>query len=328
MARIIVSSSGSYPRIGEGEHGQRLRKAYAEFEQGERTVAQLREIEKELTAEVISLQARAGLKLVTDGQISWHDPISHFLGKTEGVEIDGLSRFFDTNFYYRQPIIVGKVKWKAPIVLDEFLFAKSVSSLPVKPVITGAYTLARLSVNRYYNDFPKLLNDITEVIAREVELLADEGAEIIQIDEPAIVRNPTDILLLGRELDLIVKYKGGAQIALYTYFGDTANIYQELQSLSVDILGLDFTYSQRLAEVIASLENKKVLGLGLIDGRNTKLESEGDIFPILSQIIPVIGAGNCYLNPSCGLEYLPWDRAFHKLENMKRLCDKFVEGQK
>lgn len=328
MTRIILTSSGSYPRIGEGEPGQRLRKAYTEFEQGKRTGAELQKIERELTSEVISLQAKAGLELVTDGQIGWYDPISHFLGKTEGVEIDGLFRFFDTNFYYRQPIIMGKVKWKAPIVLDEFLFAKSVSPLPVKPVITGAYTLGRLSVDRYYNDFPKLLNDITEVIAREVELLADKGAEIIQIDEPAIVRNPTDILLLGRELDLIIKYKGGAQIALYTYFGDTANIYQELQSLPIDILGLDFTYSQRLPEVIASLENKKVLGLGLIDGRNTKMESEEDIFPILSQIMPAIGAGNCYLNPSCGLEYLPWDRAFHKLENMKRLCDKFVEGQK
>jgi 5-methyltetrahydropteroyltriglutamate--homocysteine methyltransferase len=328
LAKIILSSSGSYPRVGEGGHGQRLRKAHAEFEQGKRTGAELKETERELTSEVIALQAKAGLELVTDGQIGWYDPISHFLGKAEGVEVGGLSRFFDTNFYYRQPIIVERVKWKAPIVLDEFLFARSVSPLPVKPVVTGAYTLGRLSVDRHYNDFPQLVEDIAQVIAREVELLAQQGAEVIQIDEPAIATNREDILLLRKELDLIAKDKGSARLALYTYFGDTAGIYQELQSLPIDILGLDFTYSPKLAEVIASVENKKVLGLGLIDGRNTKMESEQDILPVLRQIMPAIGAGDCYLNPSCGLEYLTWERAFHKLENMKRLRDKFVEGQK
>lgn len=316
MARIILTSSGSYPRIDEGEHGQRLRKAYTEFEQGKRTGAELQEIEGELTAEVISLQAKAGLELVTDGQIGWYDPISHFLGKTEGVEIDGLSRFFDTNFYYRQPIIMGKVKWKAPILLDEFLFAKSVSPLPVKPVITGAYTLGRLSVDRYYNDFPKLLDDIAQVIAREVELLAQEGAEIIQIDEPAISTRIEE-MDFARNAMRIVTQGLNAYFVCHICYGDFAPVYKHMLSLEVD--NLDLETSLKTSVLKAFLETNvfdKDVSYGVLDVHSHLIEGTEEVKGRIKQALSLFDSKALWIDPDCGLKTRLQDEAVAKLENM------------
>lgn len=327
MAVLITANTGSFPRIGEGKEKQRLRTAFSDVDSGKIGREQLLSIEREVTAEAISLQTKAGLDLITDGQISWNDPVSHVLGSIEGVEIGPLMRFFDTNFYYRQPIIKRKLSWQKPILLDEFVFAQGVSKRPVKGVITGPYTLARLSVDRAYNNFSLLLEAMCMMASREIAELAQAGATVIQIDEPAILQNPDDLGLLPEVILEMGRDKRNTELALYTYFGDSAPFYERLQQLPIDILGLDFSYGPHLTEVISSLGTSKTLGLGIINGRNTRLETEDSIYPLLDSLLSAHGAKRCYINPSCGLEYLPRTKAVAKLENMVRLRDKYVGGK-
>ncbi len=238
-----------------------------------------------------------------------------------------MSRFFDTNTYYRQPVIREKLRRTQPLILDEFLFAQQAASKPVKPVLTGPYTLAKLSINNAYADIDELMETMGNIIAQEVNDLSHAGATIIQIDEPAILQNPQDIEILHTLLKEISDNRGKAQLALYTYFGDAAPVYESLQQCPVDILGLDFTYSPGLPQVIAASGVSRTLGLGIIDGRNTKIETGRDIFPILEAILKLPGTDTCYLNPSCGLEYLPREDAFRKLKNMASLRNEFLEGK-
>jgi 5-methyltetrahydropteroyltriglutamate--homocysteine methyltransferase len=272
-------------------------------------------------------QEEAGLDLVTDGQIRWYDPVSHLAGKLEGVKIDGLLRFFDTNFYFRQPIITAKLGWKGPWVQDEFIFAKKVSKKQVKQVLTGPYTLAKLSIiqTNAYPRFRDLVVDFAELMSREIEGLVRAGAAMIQIDEPAIIRHPNDFEILREAVTTLASKKGKSKLALYTYFGDVAPIYDRLQSLSVDILGLDFTYSSQLLDRVARDGSDKRLGLGLIDGRNTRVETKEEVFKHLNRILPKLKGDICYINPSCGLEYLPRDKAYRKLANMAKLKKLFGE---
>lgn len=115
----------------------------------------------------------------------------------------------------------------------------------------------------------------------------------------------------------MAKEKNSAKLALCTYFGDAAPLYGKFLRLPIDVLGFDFTYSPNLPNVIAHLGCNKELGLGLIDGRNTKLEKENEVLEVLKSILPTIGSERVYLNPSCGLgEYLPRRVAFEKLKNM------------
>ena len=314
---LITASAGSYPRIGTAPEKQRLRSEYVRLERGEISKEDFARVQDEVTKEVIEEQRRAGIELATDGQVRWYDQISHFARKLSGCEIKGLLRLFDTNFYFRQPVINGKVQWAAPIVVGEFTFAKKVSSIPIKPVVTGPYTLAKHSIDRHYHNFSSLVADFAVAIGKEVNALAKAGAEVIQLDEPSILKNPQEFKIFENAIAEISKNKGKARLALYTYFGDAAKLYDKLQSLPIDILGLDFTYSQKLTTTIEGSGSKKELGLGLVDGRNTRIENVKETAKVAAKILKKLGAERAYLNPSCGLdEYLPREVAFEKLKNL------------
>jgi 5-methyltetrahydropteroyltriglutamate--homocysteine methyltransferase len=102
---LILTTAGSYPRIGDAPELQRHRRAYAQRERSEISEEAFRAIEDEVTTEVIREQIEAGIELVTDGQVRWYDPYSHLARNFEGIEINGLLRLFDTNFYFRQPVV-------------------------------------------------------------------------------------------------------------------------------------------------------------------------------------------------------------------------------
>lgn len=327
---LILANHSSYPRVGASREQQRLRRAYAQRERGEISADDFNRVQDSVVAEVVEEQAHAGCELLTDGQIRWVDSISHLAGRLGQVEINGLLRYFDTNFYFRQPVIKGRVAGNGPLVVEEFRYARAVSPRPIKPVLTGPYTLAVSCIREtpLYRDLPTLVLDLSEVLAQEVRALAGAGAEVIQVEEPAILKHPKDLRLLHKALKPLSQAKGSSQLALYTYFADATPLYESLQELPVDILGLDFTYAPRLPETIARLGSRKTLGLGLIDGRNTRMEAAPQVFPILEKILPRLSGGIAYLNPSCGLEYLPRDKAGAKLRLMKELRDTFLQRGK
>lgn len=327
---IVLANHSSYPRVGASREQQRLRRAYAQRERGEISAEAFNQIQDSLVAEVIEEQASAGCAVVTDGQIRWYDPISHVAAKLAHVEINGLLRYFDTNFYFRQPVITAKVERRDSLVVEEFRYTKKVSPRPIKPVLTGPYTLAFSSIRQapVYGNLGTLVMDFSRVLAQEVSMLAAAGAEVIQVEEPAILRHAHDLPLLQQALEPLDRARGSARLALYTYFGDATPVYEALQELPVQILGLDFTYAPRLPETIAALGTQKSLGLGVIDGRNTRMERPEDVFPVLEKILPHVPGDVVYLNPSCGLEYLPRDKAVAKLRLMKQLKEAFLHGRK
>ena len=326
--QLILSNAGSYPRIGDAPELQRHRRAYAQRERGEISPEEFRKVEDEVVAGVVREQIEAGMEIVTDGLIRWVDSYSHFGRGMEGTDINGLLRLFDTNCYFRQPVVKGPIRRRAPILLPEYEFARSVSSRPVKPVLTGPYTLARGSIlEGGYRSVHELALAYAQALAEEVRELARAGAALIQLDEPAIVRHPEDLNVLEAALSRVAAERGAARLLLHISFGDVAPLYRDLQALPVDVLGLDFTGSPKLPALIADLGSSKLLALGIIDARNTKLETNESVFPILDAVLPTLKAGPTYLMPSCGLEFLPRERARLKLETLKRLRDAYLRGR-
>lgn len=323
--QLILSSAGSYPRIGDAPDLQGHRRAYARRERGEISAAEFAKVEDEVVAGVIREQIEAGIEVVTDGLIRWYDPYSHFCRGLEGAAINGLLRLFDTNCYFRQPVVKGPIRRKAPIIVPEYEFARSVSPRPVKPVLTGPYTLARGSVlEGVYRSVHELALAYATVLGEEVRELARAGATVIQVDEPAILRHPEDLNVLEAALAVVGRERGATRLLLHISFGDVTPLYRDLQALPVDALGLDFTYSPKLPALIADLGSAKPLALGLIDARNTQLESKERVFPVLDAVLPALKTGPTHLMPSCGLEFLPRERARLKLETLKRLRDNYL----
>lgn len=323
---LTLANHSSFPRIGDTANLQVLRRTIGQFEKGQKNQADLRAAEDRMTELALEEQIQAGLDVVTDGQIRWYDAISHLAGKLAGARINGLLRFFDTNCYFRQPVVEARLERRGVMTVEEFEFARKKSSRPLKAVLTGPLTLARHSIvsngaSAGGSVSRKLVDEYTAALADEVAALAAARAPLIQIDEPVLLQHPEDLDLARASLEMFSARKGGAQLALAVYFGDPRPIYERLQALAVDMLVLDFTYSPKLAEHVAASSSDKILALGLVDGRNTKLESAEAVARQVEAIAKGTGAARLHLTTSCGLEYLPRDRAVRKLKLLKQIKD-------
>jgi 5-methyltetrahydropteroyltriglutamate--homocysteine methyltransferase len=323
--RMILANTGSYPRIGDAPGTQRHRREYARRERGEIQDAEWQAVEDAVTREVIAEQVGAGIELPTDGQVRWYDPISHLARPLANVTIDGLLRLFDTNFYFRQPVVRGPIARRGPTLLRDYEVARAAAApREVKPVLTGPYSLAQGSIlEGGYRNRHALARAYAEVLAQEIADLARAGAGLIQVDEPYFLQHPEDADVVRETFALLAAARGPARLACFTYFGDALPVYDELMALPADVLGLDFTYSPKLADRIAETGTARTLALGVIDGRNTKLETAATVYPVLDRVLPRLG-DTAYLAPSCGLEFLPRDRARAKLETMARLWREYA----
>ncbi|MBZ5543244.1 MAG: hypothetical protein LAO07_06135 [Acidobacteriia bacterium] len=292
---LILTNHSSYPRIGDGTDHQLLRRTIAQWEKGEKTDADLRAAEDRMTELALGDQIVAGLEIVTDGQIRWYDTISHLAGKLQGIRINGLLRFFDTNTYFRQPVVHGAIERTKPLLVGDFEFAKGKSSQPVKPVLTGPVTLARHSIeeNGKAGSFERLVESYTAALTPEVAALAAAGAGLIQIDEPSLLKYSADLPQAARSLKAFGAAKGSSQPMLAVYFGDATG-------------------------------SAKPLALGLVDGRNTRLEDTRTVAGQLEKIGRCLGSARAWLSPSCGFEYLPRDRAQLKLRHLRTIRREFL----
>lgn len=313
---MIITVVDHYPKIPNPPREAKLRKAIHAYDQGKITKEELEKIFDEVTQEVIQEQISAGVELITDGQIRWEDGQSYIGRKLDGVEIGGLFRYFDNNTYYRQPIIKGEIKWKEPIILEDWKKAQEwAGDIPVKAVLTGPYTLARLSRDDHYKNLEKLVEAYTKALVEEVKLLEENKVKYLQFNEPSIQYYPEDFEIFLKAYREIRRHFSG-KLAIYTYFYNVLPLKDKIEKLPVNIFGIDFVSKKENFEILKDFPKNMALGYGIVDARNTKLESPEKISELVKKALEYIPEENLYVNPSCGLEYLPRERAYEKLVNL------------
>lgn len=324
---MIITVVDHYPKIPNPPREAKLRKAIHAYDQGKITKEELESIFDEVTQEVIQEQIHAGVELITDGQIRWEDGQSYIARKLEGIEIGGLFRYFDNNTYYRQPIIKGEIKWKEPIVVEDWKKAQNwAGNIPVKAVLTGPYTLSRLSRDDYYKDLEKLVKAYTKALIEEVKLLEENKVKYLQFNEPSIQYYPEDFEIFLNAYKEIRKYFSG-NLAIYTYFYTILPLKDKIKDLPIDIFGIDFVSRKENFEILKDFPKNIALGYGIVDARNTKLETPEQISDLVKKALEYIPEEKLFVNPSCGLEYLPRERAYEKLVNLAKGVN-LVRGDK
>ena len=311
---MILTAVGSYPKIAEGAEGQRLRRAIARSDRGEMTPEGLARVEEDVTREVIEEQAAAGLDMVTDGMVRWDDGQTYIARSLEGFEATGLLRYFDTNTYYRQPVATGPIRWTRPITLADYRFAARCTSLPVKAVITGPYTMAKLSRSDHHRDLAHLALEMADVLRQEALALESEGVPLLQVDEPAIVRNKDDWGLFRQVMERFTRDLSVKRM-LYTWFGDAVGL-DGFFDLPFHGFGLDFVMGPGNFGLLDAFPADKTLGLGIMDARNVRLETAEWITDTLTETSRRVSLDRIHLTPSCGLDYLPRATAIAKLRRM------------
>ncbi len=334
---ILAALFGNYPRIGDRPEDQVLRRAIRLADRGEVPPAEVAAAEDEMTRRAIADQAAAGLDLLTDGQIRWHDPVSHVARGLAGFKIEGLLRYFDTNTYYRQPAATGPIGREKPFLVEAYRFAVGAAApRPIKAIVTGPLTIARLSRDAGRRGLQDLALQIASALNRELRDLEAAGAGLIQIDEPAMARFPGDAGVLRLAMRRLVSGLTTARVLLATSFGDATPLLADLALMPADLIGLDVlaatsrggdagVLGARLAEAMPA---ETGLALGIVDGRNTRLEDtdgtyERSVRPILQALRAAPGPRRpIHLATSHGLEFLPRDVARAKMTILAAVRDR------
>ncbi len=312
---MITTVIGNYPKIPDLPAPGKWRSAVEKLQKGQITEADLRKVEDEVTLEAIRDQVDAGVDLITDGQIRWEDAPTYFARRLRGLSVNGLQRYFDTNIYFREPLAEGEVKWVEPISVRDFEFARANSPKPVKPVITGPFTLAKLSRNTFYRSPREFTLALARALNAELRALQAAGAEIIQVDEPALCGHKQDYPLFAEAMTILTDGVKATKV-LATYFGDVGSIYPQILELPFEVIGLDFVAGYRNWDAVKRTPFTKSLMFGILDARNTRLETVHELVQAIRRATDVVPADRLMVAPSAGLEFLPHGVARKKLQRL------------
>ncbi|MDX1388820.1 MAG: hypothetical protein R3344_06495 [Acidobacteriota bacterium] len=319
---IRAANHSFYPRVGENPLDQQLRTVLRKRSRGKASDADVAAVADEVAGIAVAEQSRAFIDVVTDGLIRWDGLLSHVAAHLEGVEVGGLERWFDTNFYDRRPEIVGPIGRPEAFLVRDYECAMATALTPVKMVLPGPVTFARLSKDRHYGDVAAAARAVAEALALEVRDLSAAGAKIFQLDEPLLCAHPDDAELVAETGGQVFAGAGeNAVTILSTYFGDLAGV-ADLDVLPGTHLGLDMVGGPANFDLLARLPEGKNVALGLFDARTTRLEDAADVAELLAPHREHLVVRDVMVGPQTGLEYLPRDQAFDKLQQARYLVEK------
>lgn len=315
---IRTTVVGSYPKVTESGSDN----LPGTVDRWQRQLVKDDALEQELqrvTRRVIGEQEAAGLDAITDGQIRWEDLAHPLTRSIRGIHRGALRRFFDNNVYYRRLETNGDIRWVKSSTVLEFQFASKVAVKPVKAALPGPLTLV---VSTELKDDPsreKLLAIYADLLRKEVEALAAAGAKEIQIDEPAFKPGEP---LLSQAVEAVNRIFEGLKVRRWVacYFHDVSSILPALAKLKVEVLSLDLVTGPKVIDGLNEGVWPGEVVLGLVDARNTKLESAEELKAKIAGLVKSIPIHRLWLSPNCGLEFLPHESVLKKLSLLKQVA--------
>ena len=281
-----------------------------------------RELARRESARIVSLQARAGLPLLSDPLLEWDDMLRWFALEWEGVEVDGIIRYFEHNAFYRVPIIKGRIKASGEVLRRHTVIrerGRSVVEVP-EPV-----TFALMSKDAHYGSLEALSLDLARALNEELCSIEGElEPALIVAKAPALVHGdgPRAAPLVARASDELLR-SCRAPGVLHLYFKSPIAAYRALRDVKTAYsgLGLDATWDPpgRLAEELKGYRMER-LALGLVNSQNTKVEKAGEVASAAESLGRSAGGPEVLVTVSSDLEFLPYSFAVKKLRVLGRVA--------
>lgn len=233
-----------------------------------------------------------------------------YQGEKGDVRALPMKKWFNTNYHYIVPKFEAntQVKLTGHKLFDEFQEAKDLG-IHTRPVLVGPFTLLRLAE---YAEGVNPVQFIEPLVAAYKEVfrrLADLGATDIQLDEPALVKDISELelTLFDKLYQGLLADKAGLSVLLQTYFGDVRDVYSHLVQLPVEAIGLDFLEGRKTLDLVKEhgFPADKVLYAGVVNGKNIWRNDYAKTLALLEEI----PAQNVVLSTSCSLLHVPFTTA-------------------
>jgi 5-methyltetrahydropteroyltriglutamate--homocysteine methyltransferase len=285
----------------------------------------LAQAQDDATVLAIRAQEEAGLDIITDGEIRRESYSNRFATALEGVDIDNPGEGLDRSGHPIQlPRIVGKVRRRQAVEVEDLLFLKRNTGKKVKITVPGPFTMSEQAKNEFYPTGEAAAMDYAVAVNEEIRDLFAAGADVVQIDEPWMQARPEKARQYGlKALNRALEGISGTT-AVHICFGYAAVIHEkpsgysflpEFADCSCQQVSIEAAQPNLDCSVLRTLKNKKVI-LGCIDLNDMKIETPETVVERVRRALPYVARENVILAPDCGMKYLPRSIAFGKMKAM------------
>ena len=286
----------------------------------------LAQAQDDATELAIRAQERAGLDIITDGEIRRESYSNRFATALDGVDIDNPGTALDRSGHPNPvPRVTGPIRRRHPVEVDDVRFLKGNTSRTIKITVPGPFTMAQQAQDDHYGSRENLAYGYAEAVSEEVADLFAAGADIVQLDEPYLQARPDEARRYG--VAVINRALAGVAgtTAVHLCFGYAAIIHDrpsgysflpELAECTCDQVSIETAQSGLDCSVLSSLDGKTVI-LGVLNLGDDSVENPAQIVERVRRALPYVPPERLVLAPDCGMKYLPRESAFGKLVSLR-----------
>ena len=285
----------------------------------------LEQAQDDATLLAIRDQERAGLDIITDGEMRRESYSNRFATALEGIDIDNPGTALDRSGHPNPvPRVVGRIRRRHPIQVRDVTFLRANTDRMIKITVPGPFTMAQQAQNDFYKDEVDLAMDYATAVNEEIKDLFAAGADVVQVDEPYLQARPAKAKQYGVQVLNHALNGVTGTTAVHICFGYAAVIHQrpsaysflpELKAANVQQISIETAQSHLDCEVLAELSTKTIL-LGVLDLADMTVEAPALVAERIRRALPYVDAKKIVVAPDCGLKYLPRDVAFQKMRAM------------
>lgn len=320
---------GSYPQagwlvdrdvlLGSGPPRVRMKAVWRPAEDS------LEEAQDDATLVALHDQERAGIDIVSDGEVRRESYFNRFANALDGIDIDNPAEVPSrTGRLTKVPRVVGPIRRTQPVQVRDVAFLRAHTDRPIKITIPGAFTMAKLAKDEHYGDQEALIMAYAAALNAELREMKAAGADVLQIDEPYMQANPEEADRWGvAAIDAALEGVDGPTV-VHLCFGYAHSVKDkppgysylpQLDACRADAISIEAAQPRLDPSVLRRLPNKKVL-YGVLDLGDQAVETPETVAERIRGALNHIDAGRLIVAPDCGMKYLPRPVAFGKLKAM------------
>jgi len=329
---LPTTTIGSLPQTPE------VRQTRSKWRKGEISNQAYEQFIKDQIDKWIEIQEDIGIDVLVHGEFERTDMVEYFGEKFEGFAV---SQFGWVQSYgsrcVKPPLILGDVAFSEPITVKESVYAQTLTTKPVKGMLTGPVTILNWSFVR--DDIPRfdVLNQIAFALRKEIEELEKNGIRMIQVDEPALREGlPLDQDKRASYLDAAVyafklatsSVENDTQIHTHMCYSEFSGIIKSISALDADVISIETSRSH--GEIIAAFENNtydKEIGLGVYDIHSPRVPSKEEMKQNINRALKTINPKQFWINPDCGLKTRKEEETIDALKIMVEAAKEVRESQ-
>ena len=289
--------------------------------------AHLEEAQDDATIVAIRDMERAGIDIVTDGEIRRESYSNRLATALDGIDTDNPAIIVSrSGLETPVPRVVGKICRSAPVELRDMEFLRKNTDHAAKITLPGPFTMSQQAKDEFYGDDEALAMAFAEAVNAEARDLERAGADVIQLDEPWVRNNPelarrVAVKAINRALDGIT-----VPTVVHLCFGYAAvvpgstkpagySFLSELADTSAEQISIEAAQPRLDLGVLKDLAPKKIM-LGVLDLGDPEIETVSVVSERIRNGLKHVGPDRLLLAPDCGMKYMPRATAFGKLKAM------------